>query len=166
MKARAEVLAIRLGELGIAHRDGPVGRALENGELANLAGDGLDHLDAGGAGADDAHPLAGEVDALLRPAAGVENLPLEALMAREWRHQRRRQPAGAGEQELGAQPLTAFGDDLPALAGFVEVRRGDPRVELNVLAQIALVGDEVEIALGLRLGGKTLAPTPLFRQFL
>ena len=51
--------------------------------MSDLARDGLDHLDTGGADADDADTLAGEVDRLLRPPPGVEELPLERFPAGE-----------------------------------------------------------------------------------
>jgi hypothetical protein len=44
--------------------------------------------------------------------------------------------------------------------------RRDPAVELDVAAQVELVGDVVEIALGLGPSGKTLAPIPLVEQLL
>jgi hypothetical protein len=50
-------LALRLGvDLAVVQRRRPVGGALEHGEVADLAGDGLDGLDAGGAGADVSQP--------------------------------------------------------------------------------------------------------------
>src|SRR4051812_29720415 len=39
-------------------------------------------------------------------------------------------------------------------------------VELDVAAQVELVGDIIEVALGLMLWGKTLAPMPIFEQLL
>jgi hypothetical protein len=49
---------------------------------------------------------------------------------------------------------------------FAVVRRSHAAVELDVAAQVELVGDVIEIAFGLGLGGKTLAPIPLVEQFL
>src|SRR6516162_11720043 len=54
----------------VVRRNREVGGALEDRELAGLAGDERDDLDARRAGADDRDPLAREVDALVRPAAG------------------------------------------------------------------------------------------------
>ena len=48
-----------------------VRRALEDVQVRGLLGDDRDRLDRRRAGADDADPLAGEVDALVRPVAGV-----------------------------------------------------------------------------------------------
>ena len=53
-------------------------RALEHGEVAGLLGDHRDRLDAARAGADHADALAGEVDALVGPRAGVVRVALEA----------------------------------------------------------------------------------------
>ena len=55
---------------------------------------------------------------------------------------------------------------VPA-AGFVlVVRGGDAAAELDVAAQIELVGDVVEVAQGLRLAGEMLGPVPFLQQFL
>src|SRR5713226_428309 len=49
----------------IAQRHTVVRRALEDGEMGDFLGDFRDELDGGGPGADDPHPLAGQVQALL-----------------------------------------------------------------------------------------------------
>ena len=46
------------------------------------------------------------------------------------------------------------------------MRRLDPAVELDVAAQVELVGDVIQIALGLRLRGEVLLPIPFVEQFL
>ena len=43
---------------------------------------------------------------------------------------------------------------------------GDATAELDVAAQVELVGDVVEIAQGLGLAGKVLRPVPLVQQLL
>ncbi len=45
-------------------------------------------------------------------------------------------------------------------------RRADARIELDILAQIELIGDIVEVALVLRLAGEVLFPVPFLQQFL
>ena len=54
----------------VVGRDREVRRSLEHGELSGLLGDDRDRLDARRPGADDGHPLAREVDALVGPPAG------------------------------------------------------------------------------------------------
>ena len=52
-------------------------------------------------------------------------------------------------------------------AGFVlVVRGGDAAAELDVAAQVELVGDMVEVAQGLRLAGEMLGPVPFLQQFV
>ena len=46
------------------------------------------------------------------------------------------------------------------------MRGDDAALELDVAAQIELVGDIVQIALGLGLAGEMLLPVPLVEQFL
>src|SRR4029079_19194885 len=82
-------------DLAVVQRRAPVRRALEHGEMADVPGDGLDGLHAGGAGADHGDALALEVDGFMRPARGVERFALEtvaALDARQCRGRRRTNP--------------------------------------------------------------------------
>ena len=89
-----------VGRLGIGihrsvlRRNAVVGRALEDDELIGLPGDLRDRLDAGRAGADDGDPLAGEVDALVRPLTGVEAPPRNRSM-----------PSIAGQLGIERQPV-------------------------------------------------------------
>ena len=50
----------------VVERRAPVGAALVDGQRSDLVRDGGDDLDAARSGADDRHPLAGEVDRCLR----------------------------------------------------------------------------------------------------
>ena len=90
----------RTAPLWAGHRE--VRGALEHGELRGLGRDERDGLDAGGAGADDRNALAGEVDALVRPAAGEVDLALETLGAGDVGRLRQRQAAG-GHHEVAAR---------------------------------------------------------------
>ena len=71
--------------------------------MADLGGDGLDGLDAGGAGTDHGDALAGEIDRLLRPARGVEGLSLEAVAALDAGQGRRRERPDRGDQEAAGE---------------------------------------------------------------
>src|SRR6185437_9667177 len=46
------------------------------------------------------------------------------------------------------------------------MRGRDAAVELDVAAEVELVGDEIEVAFGLGLGGEVLLPVPLVEQLL
>src|SRR5712692_4599617 len=75
-------LALRFGIDGrIAERRTVIGRALEHRQMADVLGDLRDELDTGGPGADDAHPLTGQVHALRRPSTGVTPVAGEAVEA-------------------------------------------------------------------------------------
>ena len=56
--------------------------------------------------------------------------------------------------------------DVPAARILLVMRGRDPALELDVAAQVELVGDVIQIALGLGLAGEVLLPVPFFQQFL
>ncbi len=60
----------------------------------------------------------------------------------------------------------SVGLDLPRVRRLVVGRGRDAAVELDVPAQVQLVGHEVAVAQGLRLGGEVLAPLPLAQDLL
>ncbi len=67
-----------------------------------LSGDLADHLDCGRAGADDADPLAGQFDRLMRPIKGVERAALERVHALQPRQRRyRQQPDRQNDEPAG-----------------------------------------------------------------
>src|SRR3954454_6587521 len=116
----------------------------------------LDRLHGGRAGADDANPLAGNIDALLGPAMGMAGQAFECIDAGNVRHCRRRENANRGNQKTRRKPVTTLKRNLPAASLFLVMRRVDAAVELNVATQVEFVGDIVEIALGLGLGREVL----------
>ena len=148
----------------VVRRDGVVGRALEHGEVRGLLGDDRDRLHGGRAGADDRDALAGEVDALLRPVAGVVAGAREGVEARELRRVGRGQ-AARGHDAVGCRHAGAVArSPAPSGPGLVEGRRLHARVELDVAAQVEAVGDVVGVAQDLGLRGVALAPLPLLLQ--
>ncbi len=77
-------LALRFGSDGpMAARRTVIGRALTHRQMADVLRDGRDALAPSGPGADDAHPRAGEGQALRRPAPGVTSGALEAVEPRK-----------------------------------------------------------------------------------
>ena len=145
----------------------PVGRALEHREMARRLGDLLDGLHARGAGADHRHALAFEAHRpSMRPARGVAGLALEALDALDLGHGRRRQRADGGDQEAAGMPAAVLQRDVPAPRLLTPVRGTHAAPELDVAAQVELVGDMVEVFQRLRLRREMLGPVPLVQQLL
>src|SRR5207247_5850098 len=77
----------------VARREAEIGGALEDMQVPGLAGDDRDHLHARRAGADHADPEPAEIDALMRPQAGVVPLALEGPEPLEVGHPGRREIA-------------------------------------------------------------------------
>src|SRR6185503_9821213 len=86
--------------------------------------------------------------------------------ARDPRQGRRGERAHRGDEVARAIPAAILQRDLPGGAGLVEDRRLHSTPELDVPAQVELVGDVVEVALGLRLGREMLGPAPFVQQLL
>ena len=129
--------------------------------MGDLFGDGRNKLDGGGARSHHAYALAGHVDAFPRPVAGVTPLTFEAFQPLEVGQVPRRQDANRGYEELGLRLQAVFSLDLPAAGILVVDGGGNPGVELDVGAQVKLIGHEVEVTLVLGLGGIMLFPVPL-----
>ena len=102
-----------------------------------------------GAGADHADALAGEVDALVRPAAGVVPLALEVVESGNSGIAWRRQAADGADEEPGRRRVSRRSVTIPAVrAVVVEPRRRDAGLELDVAPQVETVGDVVGVAAG------------------
>ena len=146
------------------HRVG--GRALEHRELGGLLGDDRDRLDGRRAGADHAHPLAGEVDALVGPRAGVVRRPLERVGAGDLGRVGGAEAAGGHDDEAGRHVVALVGADAPGAGGLVEGGGRHLRLELDVLAEVEAVGDVVGVGEDLGLRGVALGPLPLLLEVL
>src|SRR5690554_5248948 len=131
----------------------------------NFLGDDGDNLDRRRAGADNADALAREVDALMRPVIGMKGWPLEIIDAGKQRQRRLREETERHNNEAAGQPPPVTHTQVPEIGVRVEMRRFNLAVELHVIAQIELVGDEVEIAQILRLAGEALLPVPFLEDF-
>ena len=120
-------LGLLLGGDGpVVQRRAPVGGALVHGERRDLVDDGRHHLHAARRGADDGHPLAGEVDRLGRPPAGVVLHAAEVVAAGDVGEVGHRQHAGGGDEEPGPDrrsPSSVVTAQVPD--GVVPDRRGD-----------------------------------------
>jgi hypothetical protein len=67
---------------------------------------------------------------------------------------------------LSVDLLAAVGRQDPAPGRLVEACALNPRLELDVAAQVEFVGDPIEPPLDLRLAGELLAPAPAFVEIL
>src|SRR4030095_5655548 len=160
-------LTLRLGVDGaIAERRTVIGRALEHRQMADLLGDLGNELDPGGAGTDDAHPLASKVQALRWPPASVTPDTLKAVEALEVRDVVARQTPNRRDQELGPCPVTICQVHLPAVRALIPNDRGHVGVEPDVPTQVKLIRHIVEVALGLRLTRIMFLPVPFLQEFL
>ena len=157
---------LRGANLAVAQRGAPIRGALKNGQLFTLGGDGLNDLDTGRAGADDADALAREIDRFFRPAGAVQRQTGEVFHSCIVRKLvGRQQPGGADHvARLGAHPVV--GRNLPALVRFVVHDGRHARVALDVTLQIEFVRDKMQIPLHFRLAREVLAPLPFVDQFL
>ncbi len=148
----------------VLRRNGVVRCALEHEELRGAGSDVRNGLDRGRAGANDGDALASEVDALVRPAAGMEGATGEGLAARHFRHVRGRETACRHDAVTGAHPAAVVGRDAPPTRTLVERRRRDARVQLDVAAEIEAIGDVLEVAQDLGLRRIALGPFPLLLE--
>ena len=169
MPVRVAALVQLLQPIGrgrtVVRGDGEVRGALEDRELAGLAGDERDGLDARRTGSDDRDPLAREVSALVRPAAREVDLPGETARAFDVGRLGHRKTAGGHDVVAAPDLLPAVGRDPPPLLRLVPARRGDGGRKLDVRAQPVAVGHESEVLQDLRLRGVLLRPGPLLLQF-
>ena len=158
---QAEAIGRRRAVVG---GQGKVRRALEDGQLGRLLGDQRDRLDAGRPRADHRDALAGEIDALMRPAAGEIDLALEILDAVDLRRLGRGETAGGHDVIAAGYAGTAVGLEQPASGRFIPVRRGHLGVEADIRPQVVAIGNEAEIAQDFGLGRVLLRPFPFALQ--
>ena len=158
--AEGEPLDPRVVAVAPGHH--PRGGALVEVEVVDLLGDLGHDLDRGGAGADHGDPLAGQVVVVV-PARGVEDLALEGLDALDLRQPGLREPAGAGDHDVGGD-IAVVGADQPDLLVLVpgEVQDRDPEPE--PVEHPGLLGGALEVGLDLRLRGERARPVGVGRE--
>src|SRR5581483_607213 len=118
------------------------------------------------AGPDHSHALARKVGVAMRPSGGVVPFALEVIEPRNIGEMMGGQDADRGDEKTRARPPSVRRCDLPSIPALVEARGNDPGVELDVLAQIELVGDVVQVALGFGLPREMLLPVPFPKQLI
>src|SRR5262249_26123843 len=96
------------GDERVPARRTVIGCTLEDSEMGDVFGNFRNELHGGGAGADDRHPLAREIDFFLRPARGVIRLALEAVDALKGRRIAGGQDADRRDEKLRLRPLAAL----------------------------------------------------------
>ncbi len=154
------------GDRGVVEGRAPVGRALVHGQGGHLAGDGRNDLHAARSGADDGHPLAGDVDRRGGPQPGVVGLTSEVTSSRHLGEVGHREDAG-GRHEVPRPVLGAVaGHHRPRPRRLVVGGRRDRGIEPHVPSEVEAVHHVVEVALDLRLFGEVLLPLPLLEQLL
>ena len=149
----------------IARRHGIVRGALEDGQVVSFGSDHGDGLNAGRAGTDLADALAGEIDAFVRPLAGVVPVALEVIAAGNVRHIGGREAADGGDQIFRREAPTVLRRDMPAVGSVVVVAARNGGVEADITFEIELVGNEVEVAADFGMAGIALGPLPFLYDF-
>ncbi len=153
-------------DFAVARRYAIVGRALKDRQLLRLLRDDRDGLHRRCARADHGNAFGGEVDARVRPAAGVITLAAKGFAARDVRHVRRRQTADGADHVLRRNDCAGVRAHAPALHRVIVRRSGNARCEADTLAQVEAVGDVIEVTQNLRLLGIALGPLPLLQQLV
>ena len=141
----------------VAHGIDPLGRALEHDEVARDLGEGLHHLDTGGAVAHDTDALAAQIEIVL-PVRRVEEMAFEALDARDLRVVLDVEGPGRVDEHVRANRLAVTRLDGPGAV--LEARPGDRRAERDVLEQAVLPGDPLEVGTDLGTRRRTGASSP------
>ncbi len=150
-------------ERPVGLRQHPVRVALEDVDVRGDARDPRDELHRAGTGTDDGDPLAPQVDRVV-PLRRVEQLPLEAVHARQVRDVRLVQRAVGQDDDPRAVLLPRAGPDVPAVGRLVELVRRDLGVEPDVRLQVAFLDDVLDVVEDLRLLRVHPAPVPVRRE--
>src|SRR4030095_15900882 len=104
--------------------------------MARFFGHDRNELHSGSTSADDCYALAAKVHLFLGPTRGVIGLPFEAIDSFKRGHIASGQNANCCNEKLCPGTLATFERHLPTMRLLIVDGRLDPRVELNVFAQI------------------------------
>ncbi|CAM5270413.1 hypothetical protein SSPIM334S_08549 [Streptomyces spiroverticillatus] len=159
-------LALGVVEGLVPGRDGVVGAPLKHRQLRCLGGDFRDRLNPGGPRPDDADAQPGEVDALVRPFAGVVGDAGEGIKARDIGPLGTRQTSDGEHDESTGDRLSAVRPHRPGQGLLVQLRTEHGGFEGVRITQREPVGDMVQVLHDLGLGGVLLAPVPLLLELL
>ena len=139
---------------------------MEHGDAGRSLGHHRQHLHRGGTRTDDANPLAGIVNAFLRPARGVEQRALETVHALDLRDHGLGNHAHAADEVLGSEDFAGGRFHFPDAAVLNIAGLGDLGVELDMRPHVAAVSDETHVAVGFLPARIALGPLPFLQQFL
>jgi hypothetical protein len=143
---------------------------LEHRDVFGLLGDEGDGLDRRRARTDHSDAPTGEIDTVMGPVPGVVGVARELVTTGDVGHVGGRQATGGHHHETGPDVLSAVGRDRPpwriVFLAFVEVHRRDPGVERDRVTQVEAVGDVLDVAKDLGLGGIALGPIPFALKVL
>jgi len=96
----------------------------------------------------------------VRPLAGVISVAPEILQSGNFGHIGGGKAADGRDEKLCHEYFALLGAHAPAVRRLIVVRGRHTAVELNVVLQVELVGDEVQISQDLSLAGIALGPFP------
>jgi hypothetical protein len=161
---RLDRLLFRFGQRMVLGRDREIGRTLENGELRRLACQQRDRLDRARSRTDHRDPLAGEIDAFVRPLPSQIDRSGKIIETGNLGAVERGQAAGCHDAIARADGIAPVGFDRPALALFIPPRRRHPGSENNVAAQVEALGNVAQVGEDFGLRGIALAPHPFLLQ--
>ncbi|CAM5497407.1 hypothetical protein STANM337S_03614 [Streptomyces tanashiensis] len=161
-RERAVEPALGGADRAVHARHDPGGRALEEGELPDLALDLGHDLDGGGAGADHGDALAAQVVVVV-PARRVEDLAGEVREARDVGDLRVGERSGGGDEDLGAEAAAA-GLDLPPQRLRVPPRLQHLVVQAEVRTDPEGVGDVLQVGADVALPGEGPGPVRVGRE--
>ena len=134
--------------------------------MISLGGDDRDGLDTRCAGTDDAHPLSGEIDGLMRPLSGMEQLSCEAVGALDLREIGIRETSHRGDHPPRPAGLTGLRSHRPGLLRVIESDARNPGVEREVFEDVHAVSGMVQVAQDLGLARISLLKRPLLLHIL
>ena len=141
-----------------------VGGALKDGDLRRRLGDFGQHLDGGGARANDADSFSCHIEAL-GPARRVEDRSGESIGARERGDNRLRNHTHGADKIFGGMGLSVARDDIPEAGGVIEAGALNFSAQLEHRPERKLVQDKFQIGLRLFPARVSFCPGPLLQDF-
>jgi hypothetical protein len=144
-------------EVALALRHDPARVALEDVELLRDLGDVRHELGRGRAGADDAHPLAGEV-VLVLPARRVELRAREVVEAGPVGVAGRVEEPDRADEHVADELLAGVEPHRPLVGALVPHGLVDRGVEAQVPPEVVVVEDLLQVRLELGLAGVGAGP--------
>ena len=134
--------------------------------MIDLVGECRYQLDSRAACADDPDTFRPQVDAPVRPVAGVIPVAGEIGQAGYIGHRGARKAAGGEDAVPGGHGVALVGHYVPAQGVLVQYRPGHVATEGEMAPQIEPVGDVVQIGQDLGLRGEAFGPVPFLFELV